>query len=105
MTVFESVEQFKEVQKIISQKVRKIELKTIRKRKKNFFEQNTGVLKLSTIHIFKGLESPTVILLLLSNDDNDELIYTALTRCQSNLFILSLGNEHYDEFFKSEIST
>ncbi|MEI6442644.1 MAG: hypothetical protein WCO29_05845 [Nostocales cyanobacterium ELA583] len=38
-------------------------------------------------------------------DDNnfttDELIYTAITRCRRNLFILDLDQSRYLQFFKS----
>jgi hypothetical protein len=74
-------------------------LKNFRRRKKNFFMQNSGLIKLSTIHSFKGLESPTVFCILQEND-SPELIYTAMTRAKKNLIIFDVINSHYSSFFK-----
>ena len=75
---------------------------------------DTKHLKLSTIHSYKGWESPTVILILAPeykgdkmqytvkpDENNAELIYTAITRCKENLFILNCGNEKYHQFFNN----
>lgn len=77
------------------------------------FSMETCVLKISTIHSFKGWESPSIILVLepakvsdkerfcvSENENTKELIYTAITRSKENLFILNLGNDKYDKFFK-----
>lgn len=90
------------------------DLKQIRRNKKIHFSMNTSDLKLSTIHSYKGWESPTVILILApeekgekvqyavrSEDNNAELIYTAITRCKENLFILNCGNVKYHQFFNN----
>ena len=41
-----------------------MEKEKIRRRKKSFFMQNSGLIKLSTIHSFKGLEAETVFCIL-----------------------------------------
>ena len=67
------------------------------------FQMNTGNIKLSSIHSFKGWESDTVFLLLppeKTSDSFDELIYTGLTRSRSKLFIINLGNNEYHEKIK-----
>jgi ATP-dependent exoDNAse (exonuclease V) alpha subunit len=64
---------------------------------------NSGVVKMSTIHSFKGWEVPTLFLLLDNMNDRfpkHELIYTAITRCRFNLVVLSIGSQTYSDFFK-----
>ncbi|UXZ08814.1 hypothetical protein F1B95_08640 [Clostridium perfringens] len=58
-------------------------------------------LKISTIHSFKGWEIDTLVLILDENTDenlNEELIYTAITRCKKNLIIYGLRNSKYYNF-------
>ena len=76
----------------------------------------TDGVKLSTIHSYKGWESPNIILfffLFLSEREKycvsarenvPELIYTAITRAKENLYIINLGNENYHQFFDEHIS-
>lgn len=96
------------------------EIRKIRKNRKANFWMNRGTIKLSTIHSFKGWESPAVFL-VIENDvaaDNliklqdgatfprkfaDEMVYTGMTRCQNFLFVINLGNPLYDSFFVSEL--
>ncbi len=59
-------------------------------------------LKISTIHQFKGWESPYVIFVIpkhWSGDDInlDSVVYTAMTRTLQNLIVLNC-NERYNEF-------
>lgn len=59
-------------------------------------------LKISTIHQFKGWESPNVILVIPEHwsggDKNlDSVVYTAMTRTLQNLIVLNC-NERYNEF-------
>jgi len=77
-------------------------LKNIRRFKKNHFWMKTGTVKISTIHSFKGWEISTLILIIEKQDQNDELIYTALTRARKNLIIFNLGNVNYHSFFNQE---
>lgn len=79
------------------------EIENIRQNKKFNFWMNSGTIKLSTIHSFKGWEIPTLFLIINIKDQNDELIYTAITRCRYNLFIFNIGNKRYDDFLKKNI--
>ena len=40
---------------------------------------------------------------VIEAENTPALIYTALTRAKCNLFIINLGNQKYDEFFKTKI--
>lgn len=121
MTTFESKEQYdklKQIHKItddspITYKFRN-DIKQIRRNKKIHFSMDANVVKLSTIHSYKGWESPTVILIIEPEQKGDnmqynvrpeenaaELIYTAITRCKENLFIINCGNEKYHKFFNN----
>ena len=81
----------------------------IRENKKLNFYMNTGTIKISTIHSFKGWESEVVFLLLEKKSDEeksfDELIYTGLTRTRSNLIVINIGNKEYHERMKQLIET
>jgi hypothetical protein len=74
-------------------------IKKIRRIKKNHFKQNSGFIKISTVHSFKGLEAPTVFFILVEND-SPEIIYTAMTRAKTNLIIFDVINSRYSSFFK-----
>ena len=90
-------------------------IKEIRRNKKFHFWMNPGIMKLSTIHSFKGWEIHTLILIITNPDNNhileeeskefisDELIYTALTRCRYNLIVVNLGIEKYNNFFNGKL--
>jgi superfamily I DNA/RNA helicase len=81
----------------------------IREGKKYNFHLNSGNIKISTVHSFKGWESDTIFLLLQPKHDGstsfDELLYTGITRTRSNLVVLNLGNKEYDEKMKQLIET
>ena len=90
------------------------DIKQVRRSKKIHFSADCNILKLSTIHSFKGWESQSVILILLPEqleekeqyavrpeENTEELIYTAITRCKENLFIINCGNKKYHNFFNS----
>ncbi len=91
------------------------DIEKIRKNRKANFWMNRGTIKLSTIHSFKGWESPALFLVIedsiisssvLNNKQqpiefSDELVYTGLTRCQNYLFIINLGNQLYHDFFSN----
>lgn len=78
--------------------------KDIRENKKFNFWMNTGNIKISTIHSFKGWESDTVFLILQKHFEGDptfnELLYTGITRTRSNLIVINLGNVEYHENMK-----
>jgi hypothetical protein len=92
---FETEEMYKKVEG------KKEDIKEIRRNKKFNFWMNPWVSKLSTTYSFKWRESPTLFLILDSEEESDELIYTAMTRCRDNLFIINIGNKKYENFFKS----
>ena len=79
--------------------------KTIRDNKKFHFWMNSGTIKISTINSFKGWESEVIFLIIEPQNEKttyfnlsfDELLYTGLTRCKRNLFIVNFGNEEYDQ--------
>ncbi|MBD5310812.1 MAG: ATP-binding domain-containing protein [Bacteroides sp.] len=81
----------------------------IRDNKKLNFYMNTGTIKISTIHSFKGWESEVVFLLLEKKNEGDrsfdEILYTGLTRTRSNLIVINLGNTEYHEKMKRLIET
>lgn len=81
----------------------------IRDNKKLNFYMNTGTIKISTIHSFKGWESEVVFLLLEKNSEHDtsfdEILYTGLTRTRSNLIVINLGNQTYHEKMRRLIET
>ncbi len=90
------------------------EVHAVRKAKKFHFWMNPGTVKLATIHSFKGWEINTLIVVVYADEasansegatdrrdrvSDEELIYTAVTRCRHNLFVLNLGASKYDDFF------
>jgi len=97
-TVFErkeSTEKFQDKSAMLS------EIKNLKKEKFNIYANS---IKLSTIHSFKGYEAETLFLILSAEDNTDEMIYTAFTRAKKNLYIINIGNQKYDKFFKENIS-
>lgn len=88
----------------------KQDLDRLEKVNKNRFTMQTRYLKLSTIQSFKGWEAKTIICILQEDSDNDDnlrmssqLVYTGITRAQENLFVINIGNNAYDEFFKTNL--
>jgi hypothetical protein len=87
-------------------KRQKSNLKMIRNNKKIHFYMNSGTVKISTIHSFKGWESETVFLII--EDFNfqmsiDEIIYTGITRTRANLILINYGNRQYHNKMKNLI--
>ena len=82
------------------------DLNDIRRVKRNRFNMNTGTIKISTVHSFKGWEINTVVLVIddIGQDNTAELIYTAITRTKGNLLIINCGDNPYHEFFQRELS-
>lgn len=117
MLSFESKEQYDEICKGGVTNLKNKDIESVRRAAKTHFTTDCKELKMSTIQSFKGWESDSVILFLEkeydeSNDSDNfgeekinkpVLIYTALTRAKSNLFIINLGNEKYHEFFKNKV--
>ena len=80
----------------------------IRENKKLHFHMNSGTIKISSVHSFKGWESEVVFLLIEGKGAEtsfDELLYTGITRTRSNLIVINLGNEEYHENMKRLIET
>lgn len=81
----------------------------IQENKKLHFWMNTGNIKISTIHSFKGWESEVVFLLLEPRKPGsisfDELLYTGITRTRSNLVVINLGNSEYHANMQRLIET
>jgi hypothetical protein len=69
----------------------KSEIDRVRRIKKNHFYANSGNIKISTTHSYKGLESKSVFYLMLE-DDEPELVYTSITRSTENLMVLDVGS-------------
>ena len=81
----------------------------ISRAKKMGFNLNSGVMKLSSTHSFKGFESP-FIFLLINKKDSPEMVFTGLTRAKENLMVLLERDSPYLDFFiehlnKVEIGT
>lgn len=71
--------------------------------KKMGFNLNSGVMKLSSTHSFKGFESP-FIFLLINNNDSPEMVFTGLTRAKENLITLLERNSPYLDFFSKHLN-
>lgn len=82
-------------------KDRASEIEKIRRRKKTFFFQNSGLIKLSTVHSFKGLEAEAAFFLILPSD-TPEIVYTGITRAKKHLAIFDVEGSQFNRFFKSE---
>ena len=90
----------------------KRDYEAIGRSRKQLFTTDKRCLKLSTIKSFKGWESPAVIV-ILDDDYNPKAtcnipmepatMYTAITRARESLYIINIGNETYDKFFKEQI--
>lgn len=102
----------------------KMALKDVRRPYKLYkFDLNTGSMKFSSLHSFKGWEIHTVFFLFDKGDDaefefmkrqhsttdvdeefvNSEIIYTGLTRARNNINIINIGNMKYHLFFEAEV--
>lgn len=77
-------------------------IKDVEKQKKYGFNLNSGVMKLSTTHSFKGFESPTVFL-LVGDKDQAEMVYTGLTRAKENIIVFAHEKTPYLPFFQANL--
>ncbi len=71
--------------------------------KKIGFNLNSGVMKLSSTHSFKGFESPLIVL-LVNNSDSPEMVFTGLTRAKENLVVYLEKNSLYSNFFETHLA-
>ena len=90
------------------------DIKKVRRNKKLQFTMDTEDLKISSIHSYKGWDADSVILIIQPDSDLDEfggfntwdlpsLVYTAITRAKQNLFVLNMGNNQFDGFFRTAL--
>jgi hypothetical protein len=75
----------------------------ISRAKKIGFNLNSGVMKLSSTHSFKGFESP-LIFLLINNDDSPEMVLTGMTRAKENLMVMLEPGSPYMDFFRNHLN-
>jgi len=80
----------------------KYDIENIRKIKKIAFNQNSGLIKLSTIHSYKGFESDCIFL-IIHPEDNEEIVYAGLTRSKFNLMVFTPNNSKFLDFFNIEL--
>ena len=109
ITAFEPEELYQEFCKKypVDGEKRKLELHNLRRPFKKSFNMESGRIKLSTIHSYKGWGIPVEILIIggdLAEDDeisflSDELVYVGITRAVMHLIIINIGNDKYDKFF------
>lgn len=80
-------------------------IEAMRTNMKAHFTMMCKDLKLSTIYSYKGWEADNVFLIInnTKQDDNPEIIYTALTRAKENLYIINMGNNKYHQFFSEHL--
>ena len=93
MTTFESKERF-----IETNGAKNNPINAIHKNKKLHFWSNSGIVKLATVHSYKGFESNTVFL-ILNELDTPEQVYAGVTRSKSNLMVFLQENNKYQDFF------
>ena len=88
----------------VREEVLKGDYEFVRRNKKINFWMNCGMLKISTIHSFKGWESRAVFLIVENNEattaEFDELLYTGITRAKENLVVINFGNERYHKILE-----
>ena len=60
---------------------------------------NSGTVKISTIHSFKGWECENLFLIIEKRHSLsfDEILYTGITRSRTNLIIINYGNTEYND--------
>lgn len=92
----------REINILINQNKEDVEM--VRRAKKNHFYANSGLVKLSTIHSYKGLESKTVFY-VMCEDDDPEIVYTSITRSSEHLVVFDVGsNNKCSGFLKDAIN-
>lgn len=101
ITTFETKEEYEELGKRGLLETRD-NVDQIRRAKKTGFWLNAGMMKLSTVHSFKGWEIHTLFL-LIDDKSTNELVYTGITRARQNIVIINLGNSQFADFFKRNI--
>lgn len=115
-TTFETQELYEQICSEYADTEISNQLKSLRRPRKFNFWPESGTIKLSTIHSFKGWEMETVFLLidntvsdsrgLYEADEEDThitpyLLLTAFTRAIKNLIIIEIGDSVYTRFFQT----
>ncbi|MBK7413864.1 MAG: ATP-binding domain-containing protein [Dechloromonas sp.] len=59
-------------------------------------------MKLSTIHSFKGYESPNIFL-FIHEKDSPEIVYTGLTRAKENIVVFIKKGSKYADFCQERL--
>ncbi|MDE5832746.1 MAG: hypothetical protein K2H64_07165, partial [Desulfovibrio sp.] len=88
---------YKEYLSTIAMEAGKI-IDKLNRHKKLHFEMNSGFLKFSTIHSFKGMQSPYIVA-ILRGKMSPEMVYSAISRAKFGLLILAYSNNKYRDFF------
>lgn len=70
--------------------------------KKHGFNLNSGVMKLASIHSFKGFESPLIVL-IVNEGDSPEIVLTGLTRAKEHLVVYVKKQSKYFDFFSRNL--
>ena len=115
VTTFETEEEYRKLEprlrskdKAVKRKAKE-DLDSLRRTSKMRFWMESGKIKLSTIHSYKGWGIHTEVLILDGRKDNiaegverltPSLIYTGITRAKKNLIIINLGGWQYHPFFQ-----
>ena len=100
----ESLKSLKEIEINNLIMLNKNKVESVRRAKKNHFYANSGLIKLSTTHSYKGLESKTVFY-VMGEDDDVEIVYTSITRSSENLVVFDVGgNNKCSVFLKQAIN-
>lgn len=103
----ETEEEYQEIYKKYCHNKKELKKKLEKRRRvrKRHFYLDSGKMKISTTHSFKGWELENIVLIIDSEDGNttDELIYTAFTRAKENLIIFNRGNWKIDKFFNEKV--
>lgn len=110
ITTFETQEEYNFIINNVDEDKFKSELEKLRRVAKFGFNMESGRIKLSTIHSYKGWGIPTEILIIGNNKNSDdnflnkEMLYTGLTRAIQSLIIVNINDTDYDEFFRTWMS-
>lgn len=82
----------------------KRQIEKIRRRKKNLYQHNSGVVRLMTPHSYKGYDASCVFY-LTAKQDNAETAYTAMTRASDALFVLEYQPTDWSGFFAQHLES
>ena len=99
ITTFESEDDYKKLSARHDKNHLTRQIKKIRGSKKFSFDQSSLSLKMSTVHSYKGMESDTVVFIVMP-EDNEEIIYTGITRSKKDLFLHISDKSRFFVFFK-----